>query len=79
MATKSPSPQVRVTDNHNLNIRKIENGYVVNESWNDPKKGWQSKETFSECMPHVELKAPSKVKRQAKPKSTLAKSIRAMK
>ena len=64
-------------DGESISVRKIENGYVVSRSCYDPKKGYQSSESFSAQKPKIEVAGGSAPKRQAAP-SALGKAIKAV-
>lgn len=61
-ATKVAAPPVTrmsVSDKNgaerSVEVRKIDNGYIVRESVYTPKKGYTSKERFSETAPTLDV------------------------
>lgn len=42
-------------EDRQIDIRRIENGWVIRESWTTKKGEYQSKETFSEKQPSLEV------------------------
>lgn len=63
-AASPTTTRVSVTDKRGaertVEVRKIENGYVVRESVYSPRKGYTSKERFSEKCPTLAIEAPKK-------------------
>jgi hypothetical protein len=58
----APITRVTVSDKRgaerSVEVRKIDNGYIVRESIYDPKKGYTSKERFTEKAPTLDVTGP---------------------
>ncbi len=51
----APSPKaVSASEYHSVNVRKIDNGYIVSRSYDGPK-GYSCSETFSPTKPKIEV------------------------
>lgn len=58
----APITRVSVSDKRgaerSVEVRKIQNGFIIRESLYDPKKGYNSTERFSEKAPTLDVTGP---------------------
>lgn len=58
----APVTRVSVSDKRgaerSVEVRKIDNGFIVRESLYDPKKGFSSKERYCEKAPTLDVNGP---------------------
>lgn len=58
----APVTRVTVSDQRgaerSVEVRKIDNGFIVRESLYDPKKGYTSKERYCEKAPTLDVTGP---------------------
>jgi hypothetical protein len=59
-----------------VNIRKIENGFIVSKSGVGPKGEYFSKETYTPAKPEIVVQSPGPKPKMSKPRNGLLDAIR---
>lgn len=72
----TPSP---MSDRESIDIRKIDNGFILRRSGEDSKGHYHSCETFSTTKPEVSFAPAPKAKTSPKPTNALGAAVKSMK